>query len=212
MKKIEEYVRSIPDFPEKGIIFRDITSVLQDADGLKLAIDSMIKLLDGVDFDVVVGTESRGFIFGVPIAYALGKPFVPVRKKGKLPCETISEKYDLEYGSAEIETVSYTHLGYAVRKLVVNGEEVQDQIKDNVYTVQNVSGDVAVSVSFRPPVMDPQHYEYAASLTFDTLYNYYGSPYDIMKNWEPKSSVDTYNNGRVYRNWYTCLLYTSRCV
>ena len=103
MKKIEEYVRSIPDFPEKGIIFRDITSVLQDADGLKLAIDSMIKLLDGVDFDVVVGTESRGFIFGVPIAYALGKPFVPVRKKGKLPCETISEKYDLEYGSAEIE-------------------------------------------------------------------------------------------------------------
>ena len=103
MKKIEEYVRSIPDFPEKGIIFRDITSVLQDADGLKLAIDSMIKLLDGVDFDVVVGTESRGFIFGVSIAYALGKPFVPVRKKGKLPCETISEKYDLEYGSAEIE-------------------------------------------------------------------------------------------------------------
>ena len=103
MKKIEEYVRSIPDFPEKGIIFRDITSVLQDADGLKLAIDSMIKLLDGVDFDVVVGTESRGFIFGVPIAYAIGKPFVPVRKKGKLPCETISEKYDLEYGSAEIE-------------------------------------------------------------------------------------------------------------
>ena len=103
MKKLEEYVRSIPDFPEKGIIFRDITSVLQDADGLKLAIDSMIKLLDGVDFDVVVGTESRGFMFGVPIAYALGKPFVPVRKKGKLPCETISEKYDLEYGSAEIE-------------------------------------------------------------------------------------------------------------
>ncbi|HCJ76587.1 MAG TPA: adenine phosphoribosyltransferase, partial [Roseburia sp.] len=66
MKKIEEYVRSIPDFPEPGIIFRDITSVLQDADGLQLAIDSMIKLLDGVDFDVVAGTESRGFIFGVP--------------------------------------------------------------------------------------------------------------------------------------------------
>ncbi len=103
MKKIEEYVRSIPDFPEEGIIFRDITSVLQDADGLKLAIESMIKLLDGIDFDVVVGTESRGFIFGVPIAYALGKPFVPVRKKGKLPCETVSAKYDLEYGSAEIE-------------------------------------------------------------------------------------------------------------
>lgn len=103
MKRIEEYVRSIPDFPEEGIIFRDVTSVLQDAEGLKLAIDSMIALLDGVDFDVIVGTESRGFIFGVPIAYALGKPFVPARKKGKLPCETISVKYDLEYGSAEVE-------------------------------------------------------------------------------------------------------------
>lgn len=64
MKKIEEYVRSIPDFPEEGIIFRDITSVLQDADGLHLAIDSMQALLDGVDFDVVVGAESRGFVFG----------------------------------------------------------------------------------------------------------------------------------------------------
>lgn len=74
MKKIEEYVRSIPDFPEKGIIFRDITSVLGDADGLKLAIDSMIGLLDGLEFDVIAGTESRGFIFGVPIAYALGNP------------------------------------------------------------------------------------------------------------------------------------------
>ncbi len=103
MKKVEDYVRSIPDFPEKGIIFRDVTSVLQDADGLKLAIDSMIGLLEGIEFDVVAGTESRGFIFGVPIAYALGKPFIPIRKKGKLPCETISAAYDLEYGSAEVE-------------------------------------------------------------------------------------------------------------
>ncbi len=103
MKKIEEYVRTIPDFPEPGIMFRDVTSVLQDPDGLKLAIDSMIQLLEGVEFDVIAGTESRGFIFGVPIAYALGKSFVPVRKKGKLPCETVSAKYDLEYGTAEIE-------------------------------------------------------------------------------------------------------------
>ena len=84
-------------------MFRDVTSVLQDAEGLKLAIDSMIKILEGVDFDVVAGTESRGFIFGVPVAYAMGKAFVPVRKKGKLPCETVSEKYALEYGFAEIE-------------------------------------------------------------------------------------------------------------
>ena len=103
MKKIEEYVRSIPDFPEPGIIFRDVTSILQDADGLKLAIDSMQECLKDADVDVIVGTESRGFIFGVPIAYNLHKPFVPVRKKGKLPCETISRSYDLEYGSATIE-------------------------------------------------------------------------------------------------------------
>lgn len=103
MKKIEEYVRSIPDFPESGIIFRDITSVLQDADGLQLAIDSMQECLKDVEVDVIAGTESRGFIFGVPIAYNLHKPFVPVRKKGKLPCETVTQSYDLEYGSAEIE-------------------------------------------------------------------------------------------------------------
>ena len=103
MKTIEDYVRSIPDFPEPGIIFRDITSVLQDADGLQLAIDSMQDCLKDTDVDVIVGTESRGFIFGVPIAYNLHKPFVPVRKKGKLPCETVSRSYDLEYGSAEIE-------------------------------------------------------------------------------------------------------------
>ena len=103
MKKIEEYVRTIPDFPEPGIMFRDVTSVLQDPDGLKLSIDSMIKLLDGVDFDIIAGAESRGFIFGMPIAYALGKAFIPVRKKGKLPLETIEESYDLEYGSATIE-------------------------------------------------------------------------------------------------------------
>ena len=103
MKKLEDYVVSIPDYPEPGIIFRDVTSILQDAEGLKLAIDSMIKILDGVDFDVVAGTESRGFIFGVPVAYAMGKAFVPVRKKGKLPCETVSEKYALEYPESLIE-------------------------------------------------------------------------------------------------------------
>ena len=103
MKKIEEYVRSIPDFPEPGIIFRDVTSVIQDADGLQLAIDSMQDCLKGVDFDVITGLESRGFIFGMPIAYNLHKPFVLVRKAGKLPCETVSRTYDLEYGSATIE-------------------------------------------------------------------------------------------------------------
>ena len=103
MKKLEEYVRSIPDFPEEGIIFRDITSVLQDADGLHMAVEGLIDQLKDVDFDVVVGPESRGFIFGMPVAYELHKSFVPVRKKGKLPCETIEKEYALEYGTAIVE-------------------------------------------------------------------------------------------------------------
>lgn len=103
MKSVESYVRSIPDFPEPGIIFRDVTSVLQDPDGLKLSIDGIMDLLKDTDFDVVAGPESRGFIFGVPIAYNMGKAFVPVRKKGKLPCETVEIAYDLEYGQAVIE-------------------------------------------------------------------------------------------------------------
>jgi len=103
MKKIEDYITSIPDFPEPGIIFRDITTVVGDADGLKLAIDQMQEKLSGVEFDAIAGLESRGFIFGMPIAYNLGKPFIPVRKKGKLPRETVSQVYDLEYGTAEIE-------------------------------------------------------------------------------------------------------------
>lgn len=142
MKKIEEYVRNIPDFPEKGIIFRDVTTVLQDAEGLKLAIDSMIKLLDGVDFDVVVGTESRGFIFGVPIAYALGKPFVPVRKKGKLPCETIAAKYDLEYGSAEIEmhrdSIAAGQKAILVDDLIATGGTIEACIK----LIEELGGEV----------------------------------------------------------------------
>ena len=103
MKRMEDYVRSIPDFPEPGIIFRDVTTILQDRDGLHLAIDQLIEMLKGIDFDLVVGPESRGFIFGVPVAYILHKGFVPVRKKGKLPCETISAEYELEYGTAEVE-------------------------------------------------------------------------------------------------------------
>ena len=102
-KKLEEYVVTIPDFPEPGIMFRDITSVIQDPDGLKLAVDGLANLIKDTDFDLVVGPESRGFIFGVPVAYLTGKGFIPVRKKGKLPRQTVSQKYDLEYGQAEVE-------------------------------------------------------------------------------------------------------------
>ena len=102
-ERLEDYVLTIPDFPEPGIMFRDVTSVIQDPDGLKLAVDGLVKAAGDVSYDLVVGPESRGFIFGVPVAYLTGKGFIPVRKKGKLPRETVSQKYDLEYGQAEVE-------------------------------------------------------------------------------------------------------------
>ena len=103
MTALRDYVTEIPNFPKKGILFRDITTVLSDKNGFKMAIDGLIDLVKDIDFDYVVGTESRGFIFGAPVAYALNKGFILVRKKGKLPRETISESYDLEYGTAEVE-------------------------------------------------------------------------------------------------------------
>ena len=133
MKKIEEYVRSIPDFPEPGIIFRDVTSILQDPDGLKLSIDLIQEKLEGLDFDVIAGTESRGFIFGVPVAYNLHKAFVPVRKKGKLPCETVSMDYDLEYGTATIEmhkdSIKPGQKVVIVDDLIATGGSVEAAIK-----------------------------------------------------------------------------------
>lgn len=103
MSDVEKYIKSIPDFPQPGIIFRDVTSVIEDPKGLQIAIDDMSAMLDGVDYDIIAGAESRGFIFGAPIAYKNGKGFVLVRKKGKLPRETVEMSYDLEYGSATIE-------------------------------------------------------------------------------------------------------------
>lgn len=103
MNDLKDYVRTIPDFPEPGVMFRDITTVFQDADGLKLAIDTMQDLVKDLDFDLIIGAESRGFIYGAAIAYNLHKPLILVRKKGKLPCETVSVDYDLEYGKATLE-------------------------------------------------------------------------------------------------------------
>ena len=100
---LKDKIRSIENFPEEGVIFRDITTLLKDAEGMKEAIDQMQAKLEGVDYDIVLGPESRGFIFGMPVAYNLGKGFVPVRKKGKLPAEVVSKEYALEYGTATIE-------------------------------------------------------------------------------------------------------------
>lgn len=145
MKKLEDYVLSIPDFPEKGIIFRDVTSVLQDADGLRLAVDTMQDKVKDLDYDVVVGPESRGFIFGMPIAYNNRKPFVLIRKAGKLPRETVSVSYDLEYGKATIEmhkdSIRPGQKVLIVDDLIATGGTTQAMIQ----LIEQLGGEVAVS-------------------------------------------------------------------
>lgn len=100
---LKDKIRSIPDYPQKGVIFRDITTLLKDAESMVQSVEDMQAKLDDVEFDLVLGPESRGFIFGMPVAYNMKKGFVPVRKKGKLPAEVISWDYVLEYGTATIE-------------------------------------------------------------------------------------------------------------
>ena len=103
MKKLEDYVISIPDFPKPGILFRDVTGVLASGEGFHLAVEEFCRRLGRVHFVRVIGMVARGFLFGAPGAGRLGKGFVPVRKPGKLPRETIAESYDLEYGQATLE-------------------------------------------------------------------------------------------------------------
>ena len=100
---LKDKIRVIEDFPQKGISFKDITTLLKDRDAFKEAIDRMKDLAEKLNADVVVGPEARGFIFGTPLAYAMNKGFVPVRKPGKLPCETESQDYSLEYGRDSLE-------------------------------------------------------------------------------------------------------------
>ncbi|WPC41281.1 adenine phosphoribosyltransferase [Clostridium sp. JS66] len=100
---LKEKVRVIDGFPKEGISFKDVTTLLQDKDAFKYTVDKIVEYLKDKKIDIVVGPEARGFLFGAPVAYALGAGFVPVRKKGKLPYETISVNYDLEYGSDELE-------------------------------------------------------------------------------------------------------------
>lgn len=103
MKQLTDYVTTIPDFPKEGVMFRDITTIINNPEGFSMAIDQLVEQLKGIEFDLIVGSESRGFIFGAPVAYAMKKGFILARKKGKLPREVISEEYDLEYGSATLE-------------------------------------------------------------------------------------------------------------
>ncbi|MCL1843574.1 MAG: adenine phosphoribosyltransferase [Defluviitaleaceae bacterium] len=100
---LKKSIREVPDFPVPGILFRDITTALKEPDILRASVDAMAELIAGVEFDAILGPESRGFIFGMPLAYKLGKGFVPVRKAGKLPAKTARREYSLEYGASIIE-------------------------------------------------------------------------------------------------------------
>jgi adenine phosphoribosyltransferase len=103
MKTVKDYIRTVPDFPHKGIMFRDVTTLFADPSGLRLAIDQLLHPYAGVAVDKIVGLEARGFILGGAIAYELEKGFVPIRKQGKLPGKTLSQAYTLEYGEAVME-------------------------------------------------------------------------------------------------------------
>lgn len=172
MKKLEDYVVSIPDFPEEGIIFRDVTSVLQDADGLQLAINTMQERVSDLDYDVVVGAESRGFIFGTPIAYNNKKPFVLIRKKGKLPRETVEVTYDLEYGHATLEmhkdSIKPGQRVLIVDDLIATGGTTEAMIK-LVESLGGVVAGVAVLIELaglkgREKIAD---YRLEAAITYD---------------------------------------------
>ena len=102
-KSVQDYIRTIPDFPHEGILFRDVTTLFQDARGFRLAVDQLLSPYVGARIDRVAGLEARGFILGGAVAHQLSKGFVPVRKKGKLPARTIEQDYVLEYGTATVE-------------------------------------------------------------------------------------------------------------
>ena len=143
MKKLEEYIRTVPDFPKKGIMFREITAALQDKDGLKLSIDSMEKIIKDMNPTVIAGAEARGFLLGMPVAYNLSIPFVPVRKKGKLPCDTVTASYELEYGSAEIE-IDKTAIKKGDRVVLVDDLiATGGTMKASISLIEKLGGEVA---------------------------------------------------------------------
>lgn len=142
-------LREVPDFPKEGINFIDITTVLQDPEALKECIDSMKKKVESFgEFDIIVGDESRGFIFGAPLAYALGKGFVPIKKKGKLPYKTISVEYELEYGTdileMHIDAIKKGQRVVIVDDLLATGGTT----KSNIKLVEQLGGEILGIVYF----------------------------------------------------------------
>lgn len=144
---LKSKIRVIEDFPKEGISFKDITTLLQDGEALKYSIDKMAESLREKNVDIVVGPEARGFIFGVPVAYALGAGFVPVRKPGKLPAETIETSYSLEYGSDTLaihkDSIKPGQRVAIVDDLLATGGTLSSVVK----LVEELGGEV-VSINF----------------------------------------------------------------
>ena len=146
---LKEKLRHVPDFPKKGIDFIDITTVLQDSEALRQSVDEMKRLIGELgDFDLIVGPESRGFIFGAPLAYAMNKGFVPIRKKGKLPYKTVGIEYQLEYGTDELEihedAIKPGQRVVIVDDLLATGGTTESNIK----LIEKLGGEVAGLVFF----------------------------------------------------------------
>lgn len=174
MKTLQDYVTEIPDFPKEGILFRDVTTILSDAEGFHMAIDSLVDLVKDKDFDLVVGTESRGFLFGAPVAYALGKGFVLARKKGKLPRDTISASYDLEYGQATLEmhrdAIKPGQKVVLIDDLIATGGTIEAVVK----MVEELGGEI-VKVAFVMELAGLKGREKLKDLDVDSLIIYEGA-------------------------------------
>lgn len=174
MKTLQDYVTEIPDFPKEGILFRDVTTILSDAEGFHMAIDGLIDLVKDKDFDLVIGTESRGFLFGAPVAYALGKGFVLARKKGKLPRDTVSASYDLEYGQATLEmhrdSIKPGQKVVLIDDLIATGGTTEAVIK----MVKELGGEI-VKVAFVMELAGLNGREKLKGLDVDSLIIYEGA-------------------------------------
>lgn len=174
MKSLEDYVTSIPDFPKPGILFRDVTTIIQDKDGFKLAIDGLSDLLKDVDYDLIAGSESRGFVFGAPVAYKDGKGLVLFRKKGKLPRDVISQEYDLEYGKATLEVhkdaIKTGDRVVIVDDLIATGGTTEAMVK----MVERLGGKV-VKIVFVMELKGLKGRERLAGYDVDSLIQYEGN-------------------------------------
>ena len=150
---LKQYIRDIPDFPEPGILFRDITPLLRDTEAFKIVIDKMIDHYSNLAFDTIVAVESRGFLFGTPMAYQMRKSFVPVRKKGKLPAATHTAEYSLEYGSSIMEIHS-GDVAEGDRVLIVDDLLATGGTLEATARLVEVSGGIVAGIGLVIELMD----------------------------------------------------------